>query len=139
MLISLCLHHFQISPSHVERKEIHLEQLVRRNNEMVQCRARTNLSRSKSMGSLQNSPGSIVALKAQYESKDATQNNVKSTYTAAHVTPPYKAADMSVKHGDAEEVKPEEQPKSADAQSKTKERHVTQKVNEKKYEAIIGS
>ncbi|XP_067342112.1 LIM domain-containing protein isoform X2 [Channa argus] len=87
-----------------ESKDTYLECLMRRNDEKLQSRAKTNLSRSKSMGSLQNSTGSIKALKALFESKAATQNKVKSNFRAAHSTSAYKAAHIPVINGDTEEV-----------------------------------
>ncbi|XP_055363695.1 LIM domain-containing protein isoform X2 [Betta splendens] len=122
----------KIAPSYVESKETHLEHLIRRSDERVRFQTGSNLSRSKSLGSLQSSPGSVVALKARYESKDAVHNKIKGRYTAANVTSPYKAADVSAKGG-AEEEKPRKQPNTADASvvdapRKAKEDHVTKKV-----------
>lgn len=76
-----------------------------RNDDREQSRAKTSLTRSKSMGSLQNSAVSIEALKTLFESKAATGNKVKSSFTAAGFTAPHKAADiMPVMNGAVEEV-----------------------------------
>ncbi|KAI3354829.1 hypothetical protein L3Q82_004634 [Scortum barcoo] len=116
-------------------QETHLEALIRR-NETRQCsRARASLVRSRSMGSLQNSAVSIGALKALFESKAVTQNDVKSSFRAASFTSPHKAADIKpVMNGEAELVK--EEPKTQipadtpvyDVKTYAKEHHVTQKV-----------
>lgn len=134
----------QISPSHVESKDTHLEYLMRRNDERVRSRAKTTLSRSKSMGSLQNSTGSIEALKALFESKAGIQNKDKSNFKVANSTSSYKAVDVSAINGDAEEIKnttvePKTQ-KSADAsvvKGDAREDHVTRKVNISKYKDIF--
>eukprot|EP00064_Thunnus_orientalis_P012016 superscaffoldBa00001795_g12049 len=89
----------------LETKETHLESVMKRNNESERSQPKTNLSRSKSMGSLHNS-ASIDALKALFESKGATQNKLKSSFRAANVTTPSKAADiLPVMNGEVEEVK----------------------------------
>lgn len=132
-----CVYHCQITPSLLVSKETQLESLLRRNDAREQSRDKTNLTRSKSMGSLQSGAGSIGALKALFESKAATQNKVKSSFKAASFTSPYKAADiMPVVNGEVEEVKSSaEEPKiqiPADApvnDAKTDaEDHVTRKV-----------
>ncbi|XP_038584811.1 LIM domain-containing protein isoform X2 [Micropterus salmoides] len=88
-----------------EVKETQLESLMWRNDDREQSRAKTSLTRSKSMGSLQNSAVSIEALKTLFESKAATGNKVKSSFTAAGFTAPHKAADiMPVMNGAVEEV-----------------------------------
>lgn len=139
------MYHCQISPSHAESKDTQLESLMRRNDERVQFRAKTNLSRSKSMGSLLNSTGSIDTLKTLFEAKAAMQNKVKNNYRATNFTLPYKAADMSMKNGEAEEVKNTTgKPKTqiyadasvVDAKSNAKEDHVARKVNKNKQKDI---
>ncbi|XP_071341209.1 protein-methionine sulfoxide oxidase mical3b [Trachinotus anak] len=134
----------EISPSLLESKGTHLETLMRRNDERERSRAKTSLTRSKSMGSLQNTAGSIEALKALFESKAATQNNVKSSFRAATFTSPYKAPDiMPVVNGEGEEVKrsAEEQTKLPadapvnDTKTDAKEDQVTRKaVNQTRRE-----
>lgn len=94
------------------------------------------------MGSLQNSTGSIEALKALFESKAAMQNKVKSSFKVANPTSSYKAADMSAINGDAEEIKnaivePKTQISDASVvKSNEKEDHVIRKVNISKYKDI---
>ncbi|XP_039645973.1 LIM domain-containing protein isoform X3 [Perca fluviatilis] len=96
----------EITPSLLESKETHLESLMRRNEAREQSLDKTNLTRSKSMGSLQSSAGSIGALKALFESKTATPNKMKSSFRDASFTTPYKAAGiMPVVNGEVEEVK----------------------------------
>ncbi|XP_074550160.1 uncharacterized protein LOC141807842 [Halichoeres trimaculatus] len=114
-----------------------LETLMLRNEERERTRAKTNLIRSKSMGSLQKTTASIGTLKALFESKAATQNNSKSSFRATSFTPAYKAAESTpVMNGGMEEVKkPVEEQKAKsppDVQAddtKTDEKdHVTRKV-----------
>lgn len=132
-----CVHHCQMTPSLLESKETHLEALMWRNEERERSRAKTSLTRSRSMGSLQNSAGSIGALTALFESKAATQNKVKSSFRAVNFTSPHKAADiMPVMNGAVEVVKrSREEPKTkipADApvnDADAKEHRVTRKVN----------
>ncbi|XP_068160670.1 LIM domain-containing protein [Antennarius striatus] len=96
-----------------QSKESHLESLMWRNEERERSRVKTNLVRSKSMGSLQNGTGSIEVLKALFESKPAASKNVKSSFRAANMQSFNKAADLTQAiNGDAEEVKrPEEKSK----------------------------
>ncbi|KAM9337188.1 uncharacterized protein ABDE67_018497 [Symphorus nematophorus] len=124
----------EITPSLLQSKDTHLDAMMGRNEERERSRAKTNLTRSKSMGSLQNSAGSIGALKALFESKTDTQNKVKSSFRAASSLSPHKAADiMPVMNGEVEEVKmPAEKLKTqipADAPTNdAKDDHVTRKV-----------
>ncbi|KAG7224927.1 hypothetical protein INR49_014843 [Caranx melampygus] len=95
-----------ISPPLLESKDSHLASLMRRNEERERSQAKSSLTRSKSMGSLQNSAGSIEALKTLFESKAATRNKVKSSFRDGNFKSPYKAADvMPMMNGDSEEVK----------------------------------
>ncbi|XP_049912212.1 LIM domain-containing protein isoform X1 [Epinephelus moara] len=95
---------------------------MRRNEMREQSRDKTNLTRSKSVGSLHSSAGSIGALKALFESKAATQNTVKSSVRAVSFTSPYREADiMPVVNGDVEEAPAD------DAKTDAKD-HVTRKV-----------
>ncbi|XP_040922243.1 LIM domain-containing protein [Toxotes jaculatrix] len=128
----------EITPSLLESKETHLASLMRRNDERERSRAKTTLTRSKSVGGLQNSAGSIEALKALFESKAATQNKVKSSFRAANLVSPHKEAGiMPVMNGEVEEVKrsSEEQMTNItpdapvnDTKTDAKEDHVTRKV-----------
>lgn len=92
------------------------------------------------MGSLQNSTGSIEALKALFESKAAMQNKVKSSFRVPNATSHYKTADVSVMNGEAAELKNTiEEPKTqkcadvVDAKSNAKMDHMTRKVNKNKH------
>ncbi|GLD54701.1 LIM domain and actin-binding protein 1-like isoform X5, partial [Lates japonicus] len=127
-----------ITPSLLEGKQTSLASLMRRNEERERSRAKSSLTRSKSMGSLQNGAGSIEALKALFESKAATQSKVKSSFRAANFKSPYKAADtVPVMNGEVEEVKrsaeehkakvPDEAPVNG-TKMDAKADHVTQKV-----------
>ncbi|CAJ1082087.1 xin actin-binding repeat-containing protein 1-like isoform X1 [Xyrichtys novacula] len=83
-----------------------LESLMLRNEERERSRAKTNLTRSTSVGSLQNNSGSIGSLKALFESKAATPNNSKSSFRATSFTSTHKAAySMPVMNGEVGEVK----------------------------------
>ncbi|XP_019943256.2 xin actin-binding repeat-containing protein 1-like [Paralichthys olivaceus] len=130
----------EITPSLEESKEIHLASLTKRNYEGEQSQAKPGLTRSRSMGSLQNGAGSIEALKARFESKAATQTGVRSRFRAAELTSPSKAAGSTpLMNGKTEEVK-----RSAEKQktrnppvngTDAKENHVTRKVvNESRAE-----
>ncbi|XP_050922673.1 LIM domain-containing protein isoform X4 [Lates calcarifer] len=128
----------EITPSLLENKETGLASLMRRNEERERSRAKSSLTRSKSMGSLQNGAGSIEALKALFESNAATQSKVKSSFRAANFKSPYKAADtVTVMNGEVEEVKRSAEEQKAkvpadapvnDAKMDAKADHVTQKV-----------
>ncbi|XP_074477614.1 uncharacterized protein LOC141759445 isoform X2 [Sebastes fasciatus] len=124
----------EITPSLLESKETHLESLMMRNDARERSRDKTNLTRSKSVGSLQSSAGSIGALKALFESKADTQMKVKSSFRAASFTSPYKAADIApMVNGELEEVKSSaEKPKiqipAGAPVNDAKPDHVTRKV-----------
>lgn len=77
----------EITPSPLESKEIHLDSKTRRNDEREQSQANPSLMRTKSMGSLQNSPGSIKDLKAWFESKSVTKSTVADFMSPADVMP----------------------------------------------------
>ncbi|XP_070709126.1 uncharacterized protein [Pempheris klunzingeri] len=122
----------------VETKETHLESPTWRHDERKRSQAKTSLTRSKSMGSLQNSAGSINALRALFESKAATDNKVKSTFRTGSLTLPHKAANITpVMNGEAEEVwSYAEEPNTQipadtpvnDPKTDAREHHVPQKV-----------
>ncbi|XP_071383686.1 F-actin-monooxygenase mical2b [Centroberyx affinis] len=110
--MELILHSTTTMPSlHVSgqlesKPESKLESLLRRNDEKERSQAKTNLSRSKSMGSLQGNAGAIGTLKALFESKVGTPQELKSSFRAASHTPPSKAADiMPGVNGEVEERK----------------------------------
>ncbi|XP_062297973.1 LIM domain-containing protein [Scomber scombrus] len=90
----------------LETKETSLESLMKRNDERERSRVKTNLSRSRSMGSLQSSAGSIDALKSLFESKASTQNKLKSSFRAENVMSPSNAPNtLPVMNGEVEGVK----------------------------------
>ncbi|XP_014195810.1 LIM domain-containing protein isoform X3 [Haplochromis burtoni] len=93
----------EITPSRLESKETHLESLMRKNSEKEKSRAKTNLTRSKSMSSLKSSTGSIEALRALFESKASLKNNVKTSLRAADFTSSY-TTDVSKMNGEIEDV-----------------------------------
>ncbi|KAI9521971.1 hypothetical protein NQZ68_040881 [Dissostichus eleginoides] len=110
----------RIKPSILKSNETHLDSLMRRND--ARELSRSNLTRSKSVGNLQSSAGSIGALKALFESKGATQNKVRSP-RAASLTSSHKAADIKpMVNGEGEEG--EEPAPRKDAKTD----HVTRKV-----------
>lgn len=105
-----------------------------RNEEREQPRAKTNLIRSKSIGSLQNEAGSIGALKALFESKAATRDKAKSALRETNSPSSHKVTDVTqVVNGEVEEVKsPAVKPKTknpAPVKDKKDDR-VSQKVND---------
>ncbi|CAI5673110.1 unnamed protein product [Oreochromis niloticus] len=93
----------EITPSRLESRVADLESLMRRNSEKEKSRAKTNLTRSKSMSSLKGSTGSIEALRALFESKASLKNNRQSSLRAADFTSNY-TADVSKMNGDVEDV-----------------------------------
>lgn len=119
--------------------ESKLELLLRRNDEKQQPQTETNLRRSKSMGSLQNCTGTIVALKALFESKAAAPHKVKGSFRAASLTAPSEAADiMPAVSGEAEGRKTPAYERrtpipatalAADVKTHAKQDNMTKKVN----------
>lgn len=130
------MYHCQKTQSLLESKESHLEAVVRRNDKRERPQAKTSLTRSKSLGSLQNNAGSIEALKALFESKAATQNKAKSSFRAINSPSSCQATDnMQVMNGEVEKVKsPAEKPKTqipaVAPVNNAKDDRVSQKVNE---------
>ncbi|XP_035475203.2 LIM domain-containing protein isoform X1 [Scophthalmus maximus] len=132
----------EITPSLLEGEETPLASLTRRNDEREQERSQATpgLTRSRSMGSLQNSAGSIGALKARFESKASAQNELRSGFRAANFTSPHKAEDiMPVMNGIISSVplkrsSGEQKPKIpadapvSDANTDAKEDRATRKV-----------
>ncbi|XP_034561787.1 LIM domain and actin-binding protein 1 isoform X2 [Notolabrus celidotus] len=140
------LNNGEVKPKPVmkETSSSNLEFLMLRNKERERSRAKANLTRSKSVGSLQNNTGSIETLKALFEQKGATQNNSKSSFRATSFPSAYKAADsMPVMNGGFEEVKSSAEKQKAkapadapanDTKAEGKD-HVTRKVaNQSKLE-----
>lgn len=109
---------------------------MRRNDKRERPEAKTNLTRSKSIGSLQNNAGSIEALRALFESKAATQNKARSSFRAISSPSSCKATDdMQVMNGEVEKVKrPAEKPKTripaVAPVNDAKDDRVSKKVNE---------
>ena len=111
---------------------------MRRNEERERSRVRAGLTRSVSMGSLQNSAVSIEALKAQFESKDSAQNKAKRSFRAANFTSP-SAADVPVMNGEVKDARSPAEEKTRQTRVDrvdAKEEQVTQKV---KTNTIINS
>lgn len=116
---------------------------MRRNDKREQSQAKTNLTRSKSMGSLQHSAGGgIGSLKALFESKADTPRVARTSLRAAgHISPFNTAATMPVINGevDEREAPSEEQsfltpanvaaPPAKDANANANEEEVKLKVN----------
>ncbi|XP_053268997.1 LIM domain-containing protein [Pleuronectes platessa] len=113
----------EITPSLVESKEIYPASQTKRSYEGERSQAKTGLTRSRSMGSLQNGTGSIEALKARFES---TQNN---TATQARVKaagiPPLMNGEAGEVKSSAEEQKTRNPPVN---ETGAKEDHVTRKI-----------
>ncbi|XP_043961320.1 LIM domain-containing protein isoform X1 [Gambusia affinis] len=113
----------EMTPSPLHSRETHLESLLKRNEERERARATTTLTRSKSVGSLQNSSGSIEALKALFESKATAKLKPKSSFKTGNVALGY-AVDKPVMNGETEDVQ------SAEKKTKKepKDDFLTQKV-----------
>uniref|UniRef100_A0A3P9HUD6 LIM zinc-binding domain-containing protein n=1 Tax=Oryzias latipes TaxID=8090 RepID=A0A3P9HUD6_ORYLA len=90
-------------PSPQLSRETSLEFLLRRNEERKQSGAQPSLTRSKSVGSLQNSSGSIEALKAVFEPKGAAKTRAWSSFPPASATP-NGMAETPVMNGEAEDM-----------------------------------
>ncbi|XP_065804930.1 LIM domain-containing protein [Labrus bergylta] len=120
-----------------ETPQPNLEYLMLRNEERERSRAKSNLTRSKSMGSLQKATSSIGTLKALFESKAATPNNSKRTLRDRSITTPNRAVDiLPLMNGKTEEVKisaeePKTQTPAHPPRHDAKEDHVTPKVASK--------
>ncbi|KAK5897822.1 hypothetical protein CgunFtcFv8_015293 [Champsocephalus gunnari] len=113
----------EIKPSILKSNKTHLESPMKRNDARGLPRGdKSNLTRSKSVGSLQSSAGSIGALKALFESRGATQNKGRSPRAASLTSSP-KAADIKpMLNGEGDEG--EEPAPRKDARTD----HVTRKV-----------
>lgn len=104
-----------------------------RNKEREQPRAKTNLIRSKSIGSLQNKAGSIGTLKALFESKATTPDKAKSSLRATNTPSSHNVTIITqVVNGEVEEANsPAEKPKTRSPApvKDAKDDRVSQKVN----------
>ncbi|XP_029979778.1 xin actin-binding repeat-containing protein 1 [Sphaeramia orbicularis] len=81
------------------------EFLMRRNEMREHSQVKTNLIRSKSMGNLQNSSGSILTLRSMFESNAVTQTKPKTGFKAANFTSSSKRADITaIMNGETEEI-----------------------------------
>ncbi|KAF7669408.1 hypothetical protein LDENG_00203420 [Lucifuga dentata] len=89
--------------SQLESKESKLESLITRNNEREWSLAKTKLSRSMSMGNLQNSTRTIEALKALFESKPETPHEVRKNFRATSTSLTKADDTTSMMNGEAKE------------------------------------
>lgn len=104
---------------------------MRKNSEKEKSRAKTNLTRSKSMSSLKSSTGSIEALRALFESKASLKNNSKTSLRAADFTSSY-TTDVSKMNGEVEDVQiavEEQGLETCPDKTDVKDDRVTRKVN----------
>ncbi|XP_037312136.1 LIM domain-containing protein isoform X5 [Pungitius pungitius] len=103
-----------------ESKETRLESLMKRND--MRERDKSRLTRSKSMGSLRSSAGSIGPLKALFEAKAATQNKLRDVSPSS----PNGAADATpAEKGEAKEGKSSAEVEAAKTYAKD---HVTRRA-----------
>ncbi|RVE58778.1 hypothetical protein OJAV_G00197350 [Oryzias javanicus] len=117
------------TPSPQPSRETSLEFLLRRNEERKQSGAQPSLTRSKSVGSLQNSSGSIEALKAVFEPKGAAKTKARSSFPPASATPNGMAEMPVVMNGEAEDtLSPAEGKKLLTENHIKYEHHENQKV-----------
>ncbi|XP_030612830.1 xin actin-binding repeat-containing protein 1 [Archocentrus centrarchus] len=117
----------EITPSRTGSKETHLESLMKRNAERERSRAKSNLTRSTSMGSLKSSTGSIEALRLLFESTASAQNKGRSSLSAADFTSDYMA-DVSKMNGEVEDVKSATETRADNAaKAGVKDGHLTRK------------
>lgn len=106
-----------------------MEFLLRRNEERKQSGAKPILTRSKSVGSLQNSSGSIEALMAVFEPKGAAKTKVRSSFPPASTTPNGTEEMPVVMNGEAEDMlSPAEGKKLLTENHIQYEHHESQKV-----------
>nr|XP_046227692.1 LIM domain-containing protein isoform X3 [Scatophagus argus]XP_046227693.1 LIM domain-containing protein isoform X3 [Scatophagus argus] len=120
----------EITPSLVETEQTCLEALLRRNDEKERSRARINLARSRSVGSLQNSVGTIEALKALFESKAVAQNKTKGSVRAPSLRSSCKEEDITQTMNEAKSPaeKPTTQVPAVAPVNDVNEDNVTEKV-----------
>lgn len=119
-----------------ESKETNLESLIRRNEKRQLSEAKTNLIRSKSLGSLHSNSRSIDALKTLFESNDATQSRPKRNFRAPSIKPRNSKAQeiMPAMNGKTEKEEKTIVPADASgAKTDAKAVKASQKVNK-----IIG-
>ncbi|XP_035980748.1 uncharacterized protein LOC105938405 isoform X5 [Fundulus heteroclitus] len=121
----------EMTPSQVRDRESHLESLLKRNEERERARSKAPLTRSRSVGCVQNSSGSIEALKALFESKATAPLKPKSGYGSGNValsctanTPVLNAEAEDVQSAAEEQIKPAE----TKAKREPKDDYLTQKV-----------
>ncbi|XP_016528693.1 LIM domain and actin-binding protein 1 isoform X2 [Poecilia formosa] len=122
----------EMTSSPLHSRETHLESLMKRNEERERARSTATLTRSKSVGSLQNTTGSsIEALKALFELKATAKQRPKSSFKTGNVALGH-AVDEPAVNGEAEDVQSaaEEQKKPAEKKTKKepKDDFLTQKV-----------
>ncbi|MEQ2294525.1 hypothetical protein AMECASPLE_004832 [Ameca splendens] len=117
----------EMTPSVLQSRENDLESLLKRNEERERARARTTLTRSKSVGSLQNSTGSIETLKALFESKATAPVKPKSGFRPGNVALSYNA-DVSVMNGEDVNVQSATKEQIKPAKKVPKDDYLTQKV-----------
>ncbi|KAF6716699.1 Xin actin-binding repeat-containing protein 1 [Oryzias melastigma] len=117
------------TPSPQPSRETSLEFLLRRNEERKQSGAKPSLTRSKSVGSLQNSSGSIEALMAVFEPKGAAKTKVRSSFPPASTTPNGMEEMPVVMNGEAEDMLSPAEGKKLLTENHIKyEHHESQKV-----------
>lgn len=99
-----------------ESKKTKVDTLTRRSEEPERSSVKSGMSRSKSMGSLNNNTGSIKALRALFESGDLVDNKWRRSFSTTNLTSSPKVAS-----GDNESV-PDKQQRTnkADAPVKNK-------------------
>ncbi|XP_014847949.1 PREDICTED: xin actin-binding repeat-containing protein 1-like isoform X2 [Poecilia mexicana] len=122
----------EMTSSPLHSRETHLESLMKRNEERERARSTATLTRSKSVGSLQNTTSSsIEALKALFESRATAKQRPKSSFKTGNVALGH-AVDEPAVNGEAEDVQSaaEEQKKPAEKKTKKepKDDFLTQKV-----------
>ncbi|XP_047206127.1 LIM domain-containing protein isoform X5 [Girardinichthys multiradiatus] len=117
----------EMTPSLLQSRETDLESLLKRNEERERAWARATLTRSKSVGSLQNSTGSIETLKALFESKATAPVKSKSGFRPGNVALSY-TADMSVMNGEDVNVQSAAEEQIKPAKKEPKDDYLTQKV-----------
>ncbi|XP_017157224.1 LIM domain and actin-binding protein 1 isoform X4 [Poecilia reticulata] len=122
----------EMTSSPLHSRETHLESLMKRNEERERARSTATLTRSRSVGSLQNTTGSsIEALKAVFESKATAKLKPKSSFKTGNVALGH-AVDEPVVNGEAEDVQSAAGAQKKPAEKKTKKEpkddFLTQKV-----------
>ncbi|XP_053716986.1 LIM domain and actin-binding protein 1-like isoform X3 [Synchiropus splendidus] len=103
-----------------ESKKTKADSSTRRSEESQASSVKSSLTRSKSMGSLNNNTGSIKALRALFEPVGAVDNNWGRSFSTTHLASPAKEAKSVVVNGDESVPQKHQHHNKADVSVKNK-------------------